>query len=48
MFPKDKILRRWLIQEFGDSKLAKLPQEYDVFDSDEENKIKHRKPDYSS
>ncbi|KRX08618.1 Cyclic nucleotide-binding protein [Pseudocohnilembus persalinus] len=42
MFPKDKYLRNLILQEFRDTKLAKFPEEYDVYDSDEENMIKQR------
>ncbi|CAK56828.1 unnamed protein product (macronuclear) [Paramecium tetraurelia] len=42
MYPNDKILRKMLLQEFRDTKVAKYPLEYDVVDSDEENKQKMR------
>ena len=29
--------------EFKETKIAKIPQEYDVFDSDEENHLKERR-----
>lgn len=40
MHPDDKVLRKMLIQEFQETKHAKHPLEYDIVDSDEENKIK--------
>ena len=42
MFPDDKILKKLLIQEFHEKKLAKYPEEYDLYDSDEEIEIKGR------
>lgn len=43
LFPKDKLLRRLILEEFKDNKLVKLPLEYDVYDPDEEARIKERK-----
>ena len=40
MHPNDKILRRMLLKEFQDTRIAKHPLEYDIVDSDEENMIK--------
>ena len=34
MFPTDKILRKMLLDEFRYNKKAKLPLEYDLYDSD--------------
>lgn len=31
-----------MLQEFRDTRMAKMPEEYDVYDSDEENAIKER------
>ena len=42
MYPNDRILRKMLLQEFKDTKVAKHPLEYDIVDSDEENKVKIR------
>lgn len=42
MFPNDKILKKLLIQEFHEKKLAKYPEEYDIYDSEEEAEIKGR------
>ena len=36
MFPNDRILQKMLINEFKKNKLLKYPEEYDVYDSDEE------------
>lgn len=36
MFPNDKILRKMLLNEFRNNKLSKYPEEYDIYDSDEE------------
>ena len=43
MYPDDKVLRRMLLQEFRETKVAKLPLQYDIVDSDEENlaKVRH-------
>ena len=40
MHPEDKVLRKMLLMEFQDTRIAKHPLEYDVVDSDEENKLK--------
>ena len=40
MHPDDKVLTKMLLQEFQETKYAKHPLEYDIVDSDEENKIK--------
>jgi hypothetical protein len=42
MFPGDKILQRMLLEEFKKNKLSKYPEEYDVYDSDEEIEIRKR------
>lgn len=43
MYPNDRILRKMLLQEFRDTKVAKHSLEYDgCVDSDEENKVKMR------
>ncbi len=42
MFPDDKILKKLLIHEFHEKKLAKYPEEYDIYDSEEEKEIKCR------
>ena len=42
MFPDDKILKKLLIHEFQEKKLAKYPEEYDHYDSEEEAEIKTR------
>ena len=42
MFPQDKILKKLLVREFHERKLAKYPEEYDIYDSDEETDIKAR------
>lgn len=42
MFPDDIILKKLLIREFHEKKLAKYPEEYDVYDSEEEIEIKGR------
>lgn len=36
MFPNDRILQKMIINEFRKNKLLKYPEEYDVYDSDEE------------
>lgn len=36
------MLRRLILEEFKDNKLIKLPQEYDIYDSDEEARTKER------
>lgn len=35
MFPNDKILQNWIIDEFKDQKVIKMPEEYEINDSDE-------------
>ena len=51
MFPNDRILRKILLDEFKETRMAKFPLRgrvnqpsslYDVFDSDDENAIKKR------
>ena len=42
LFPKDRILKKILIQEFHEKKIAKNPEEYDVYNSEEEAEIKGR------
>ena len=42
MFPDDKILKKLLIDEFNEKKLAKYPEEYDIYDSEEDADIKGR------
>ena len=42
-FPGDKYLRKLIIQEFQNTRLIKHAQEYDLFDSDEEELVKERK-----
>ena len=42
MFPEDKILRNMILQEFKKNTMVKDAGEYDVFDSEEEDKIKGR------
>lgn len=42
MFPDDKILKKLLIHEFKEKKLAKYPEEYDLYDSEEEKETKTR------
>ena len=39
MFPHDRILRKMILEEFKNTKIPKHPGEYEVFDSDEEEKI---------
>lgn len=36
MFPNDRILQRMIISEFRRNKLSKYPEEYDIYDSDDE------------
>jgi len=36
MFPGDRILQKMLLNEFRKNKLLKYPEEYDIYDSDEE------------
>lgn len=36
MFPNDRILQKMILNEFKKNKLLKYPEEYDVYDSDEE------------
>ena len=36
MFPHDKILQRMILNEFKKNKLLKYPEEYDVYDSEDE------------
>ena len=36
MFPNDRILQRMLLTEFKKNKLLKYPEEYDIYDSDDE------------
>jgi len=40
--PHDPIIRRMILDEFKDTKVAKYPLEYDVADSDEDNRQKMR------
>ena len=42
MHPGDKILTRMIYEEFKENRLAKHPLEYEMHDSDEENKTKGR------
>jgi len=42
MFPHDKILQKMLLEEFRRNKLTKYPEEYDIYDSDEEIEIRKR------
>lgn len=42
MFPNDKILRKMLLDEFRYNRRAKLPLEYDLYDSDQEDHVKKR------
>ena len=39
MYPHDRILRKMILEEFKNTRIAKHPGEYEVFDSDEEEKI---------
>ena len=43
MYPDDEVLRQMLLQEFRETKVSKLPLQYDIVDSDEENlaKVRH-------
>lgn len=41
-FPKDRILREMIVDEFKSEKIAKRPLEYDNYDSDEEIYMKHK------
>ena len=40
---RDKVLRNMILEEFAQTKLAKYPLEYEHYDSDEEDMIKHGK-----
>lgn len=42
-FPRDKILQKMLLEEFKKNKLSKYPEEYDIYDSDEEIGIRRRR-----
>lgn len=39
-FPHDKMLRKMIIYEFRYNKISKYPGEYDIYDSDEEDRRK--------
>ena len=42
MFPNDRILRKMLLDEFWYNRWAKLPQEYDLYNSDQVDHVKKR------
>ena len=42
MFPNDKILQKFILEEFRHNKLTKYPEEYDIYDSDDEIEIRRR------
>jgi hypothetical protein len=42
MFPNDRILRKMLLVEFRETRIAKAAYEYDAYDEEHENLLKER------